>query len=127
MFRYFENLVDPYGPYPQTDTPPRKLLPFLLTYAQPFRRVFWAAGLMSLVVAAVEVGLISYMGRIVDLLNTGDAATSPTLAVEIRPRHPCEIHPRHPRRARSRRRIRDRSRARRVGVRCGRGRAPTPS
>ena len=54
MFRYFENLVDPYGPYPQTDTPPRKLLPFLLTYAQPFRRVFWAAGLMSLVVAAVE-------------------------------------------------------------------------
>ena len=75
MFRYFENLVDPYGPYPQTDTPPRKLLPFLLTYAQPFRRVFWAAGLMSLVVAAVEVGLISYMGRIVDLLNTGDAAT----------------------------------------------------
>ncbi|MDF0595889.1 ABC transporter ATP-binding protein [Psychromarinibacter halotolerans] len=73
MFRYFENLVDPYGPYPQTDTPPRKLLPFLLTYAQPFRRVFWAAGLMSLVVAAVEVGLISYMGRIVDLLTEGDA------------------------------------------------------
>ncbi len=73
MFRYFENLVDPYGPYPQPDTPPRKLLPFLLTYAQPFRRVFWAAGLMSLVVAAVEVGLISYMGRIVDLLTEGDA------------------------------------------------------
>ncbi len=74
MFRYFENLVDPYGPYASTDAPPRKLLPFLLTYAQPFKRVFWAAGLMSIVVAAVEVGLISYMGRIVDLLNTGDAA-----------------------------------------------------
>ena len=37
MFRFFEQLVDPYVAYPQQDTPPRKLWPFLLTYARPFR------------------------------------------------------------------------------------------
>ena len=40
MFKFFENLVDPYVDYVETDTPPRKLWPFLLEYARPFRRVF---------------------------------------------------------------------------------------
>ena len=71
MFRFFENLVDPYTPYPETDTPPRRLLPFLLEYSRPFRRIFAVTAAMSVVVAAVEVGLIYYMGRVVDLLNTG--------------------------------------------------------
>ena len=68
MFRFFENLVDPYCDYPEVDRPPTRLWPFLLTYAQPFRRVFWLTAIMSVVVAAVEIGLISYMGRVVDIL-----------------------------------------------------------
>ena len=68
MFKFFENLVDPYGDYPQTDTPPRKLFAFLWAYSQPFKRVFALAGVMSIVVATVEILLIGYMGRIVDLL-----------------------------------------------------------
>jgi len=73
MFRFFENLVDPYCDYPQEDRPPTRLWPFLRAYAQPFRRVFAWAGLMSIAVAAIEVGLIYYMGRVVDLLG-GDPA-----------------------------------------------------
>ncbi|MEM8957224.1 MAG: ABC transporter ATP-binding protein [Pseudomonadota bacterium] len=69
MFRFFENLVDPYTPYEQTDTPPRRLWPFVRAYSRPFKRLFWITGGMSVFVAAVEVGLIYYMGRVVDLLS----------------------------------------------------------
>jgi len=68
MFRFFENLINPYCDYPETDVPPTRLWPFMREYARPFRSVFWMAGLMSIVVAAIEVGLISYMGRVVDIL-----------------------------------------------------------
>ncbi len=69
MFRYFENLVDPFVAYEETDTPPTRLWPFMLDYTRPFYRVFFWTGLISVVVAAVEVGLIYYMGRVVDLLS----------------------------------------------------------
>ncbi|MBT8410401.1 MAG: ABC transporter ATP-binding protein/permease [Octadecabacter sp.] len=75
MFRFFENLVDPYVPYEQIDTPPDRLWPFLKTYFQPFHKVFWAAGIMSVFVALVEIWLISYMGRLVDLIAPGGEAT----------------------------------------------------
>ncbi|MBC7143469.1 MAG: ABC transporter ATP-binding protein, partial [Rhodobacteraceae bacterium] len=71
MFRFFENLVDPYVPYQETDTPPRRLLPFLMDYARPFHRVFAVTAVLTTAVAAMEVGLIWYVGRIVDLLNAG--------------------------------------------------------
>jgi ATP-binding cassette, subfamily B, multidrug efflux pump len=70
MFKFFESLVDPYIPYPETDTPPTRLWPFLRDYSRPFARVFALAAVMSIIVAAIEVGLIYYMGRIVDLLGT---------------------------------------------------------
>lgn len=75
MFRFFENLVDPYEAYAEDDTPPTCLWPFLLTYVRPFKRVFWAAGIMSVVVAFVEVALIAYMGRLVDLIAPGTEVT----------------------------------------------------
>ncbi len=71
MFRFFEGLVDPYQPYPASDTPPRRLWPFLKEYIVPFRRVFVVTGLMSLIVASGDVVLIWYVGRIVDLLAQG--------------------------------------------------------
>ncbi|EEE38550.1 ABC transporter, transmembrane ATP-binding protein [Rhodobacteraceae bacterium KLH11] len=73
MFRYFENLIDPFVAYEQVDTPPTRLWPFMLGYSQPFKRVFVLAALMSVIVAAVEVGLIFYMGRVVDLLGGSPA------------------------------------------------------
>ncbi|WP_170342668.1 ABC transporter ATP-binding protein [Ruegeria arenilitoris] len=69
MFRFFENLVDPFVAYEEVDRPPTRLWPFMLDYSRPFRRVFFWAALMSIIVAAVEVGLIYYMGRVVDLLG----------------------------------------------------------
>jgi ATP-binding cassette subfamily B multidrug efflux pump len=75
MFRFFENLVDPYTAYPETDAPPRRLWAFLWDYSQPFKRVFALTALMSVAVAVVEIGLIWYMGRVVDLMSAGDPAT----------------------------------------------------
>ena len=74
MLRFFENLIDPYIPYVQTDTPPRKLWPFLLEYLRPFRRVFWATGTFSVINAVVDVVLIWYVGVVVDYLSTASAA-----------------------------------------------------
>ncbi len=75
MFRLFENLVDPYAPYQETDTPPKRLVPFLRDYAGPFRAVFWVAGSLSVFVAIVEVWLFFYMGRLVDYLSGSTPAT----------------------------------------------------
>ena len=73
MFRFFENLVDPYVTYTPTDRPPTKLLPFLMDYAKPFRKLFIWATLLSVAVASVEIGLIWAMGWVVDILS-GDPA-----------------------------------------------------
>ena len=73
MFRFFENLVDPYCAYPQTDMPPTKLWPFMRAYSQPFKQVFVWAAVTSIIVALVEIGLIYYMGWVVDALS-GDPA-----------------------------------------------------
>ena len=69
MFRYFENLVDPFVAYREADAPPTRLWPFMLDYSRPFFRVFVWAALVSIIVAGVEIGLIYYMGRVVDLLG----------------------------------------------------------
>ncbi len=83
MFRFFENLVDPYVSYPSDDTPPRRLWPFMLDYARPFMGVFALTAFMSIVVAAIEIGLIYYMGRIVDVLGTDPAQMWATYGTEL--------------------------------------------
>ncbi|WP_128255023.1 ABC transporter ATP-binding protein [Falsirhodobacter deserti] len=74
MLRFFEKLVDPYAPYDLTDTPPNRLWPFLKGYMQPFRKVFAATGLLSVIVALSDLALIWYVGRVVDLLSNGTPA-----------------------------------------------------
>ena len=73
MFRFFENLVDPYCDYPQSDAPPKNLWPFMREYSKPFTQVFVWAAATSIIVAFVEIGLIYYMGWVVDVLS-GDPA-----------------------------------------------------
>jgi ATP-binding cassette subfamily B multidrug efflux pump len=73
MFRFFENLVNPYVDYVENDQPPQTLWLFLREYSKPFFWVFALTAFMSIVVAAIEIGLIYYMGRIVDLLGTDPA------------------------------------------------------
>ncbi len=71
MFKFFENLVDPFVSYDQKDVPPTRVGAFLRDYAQPFHRVFWLTGILSVVIAFVEIWLIFYMGRLVDHLSSG--------------------------------------------------------
>ena len=74
MFKFFEGLVDPYAPYPQSDTPPRRLWPFLKEYITPFRGVFAATAALSIISASADVVLIWYVGRLVDLLTNASPA-----------------------------------------------------
>ncbi len=74
MFRWFEGLVDPYVTYKESDTPPKRLYPFLRAYAEPFMRVFWITGVASVIIAIIEVWLMAYLGRLVDILAAGTPA-----------------------------------------------------
>jgi ATP-binding cassette, subfamily B, multidrug efflux pump len=74
MFKFFEGLVDPYAPYAESDTPPRKLWPFLRDYIRPFRGVFAVTAVVSTLNSAFDVGLIWYVGRMVDFLAQGAPA-----------------------------------------------------
>jgi ATP-binding cassette subfamily B multidrug efflux pump len=74
VFAFFEGLVDPYAPYPQTDTPPRRLWPFLQGYIRPFRKVFAITAALSVVAAFADVALIWYVGRLVDQLAAAGPA-----------------------------------------------------
>ncbi len=69
MFRFFENLVDPYVDYVETDRPPTTLFAFLWDYAQPFKHMFAWAAVLSIASAAVEIVLLFYMGRVIDMLD----------------------------------------------------------
>ncbi len=72
MFRFLESLVDPYVDYPSEDQPPLDLWPFLLRYCRPFKWVFALTGVITIFVAAIEIWLIAYLGRLVDVLASTD-------------------------------------------------------
>ena len=73
MLHYFQNLVDPYVRYAETDHPPTRISAFLQQFVGPFRGAFAITGILSIAVAAIEIWLVAYLGRIVDLLDDGPA------------------------------------------------------
>jgi ATP-binding cassette subfamily B multidrug efflux pump len=73
MFRFFEDLIDPFADYSEIDHPPQRLWPFLQAYCQPFKWVFLLAFTASVLVAGSEIGLIYALGWLVDQLQ-GDRA-----------------------------------------------------
>ncbi|MEM7544771.1 MAG: ABC transporter ATP-binding protein [Pseudomonadota bacterium] len=75
MLRFFENLVDPYQDYDRHAPTPKRLVPFILDHLRPFRWVAFFIVIFTAVVAAIEIGLIYYGGRIVDLLSTATPET----------------------------------------------------
>ena len=83
MFRFFENLVDPFAPG-DPGTPPATVWAFLKSHYGNFRRwMVWMA-LTGVVVALIETGLIFYTGRVVDLMDaTEPAAFWSTHGVEL--------------------------------------------
>ena len=68
MFRYFENLVNPFAPH-AGDTPPATLWAFLRTQLAPYKRLMIWMALSGVVVAVMETGIIFYSGRVIDLMG----------------------------------------------------------
>ena len=69
MFRYFENLVDPFHDAPLRDHPPQTVLGLIWDYCAGFRGVFIATGLLAVLAASVELVLIYALGWLIDLLS----------------------------------------------------------
>ena len=70
MFRYFENLIDPYSEYTQTDTPLTTLWAFLRGYCRPFYGFLALITLTEMSIAALELGVIFGVGWFVDVIHT---------------------------------------------------------
>ena len=63
-------MVDPFAPYPAA-TPDKRPTRFVLAHLGPFRRVMIWASVLGTAVAVLELGLIWYAGRMVDLMTAG--------------------------------------------------------
>ncbi len=82
VLRWFETLVDPFAPGP-SDTPPGRLVPYMQSQLRPFGRTLIAMAAVSLFVAVIEVALILYTGRLVDLMAVSGAAFWQAHGVEV--------------------------------------------
>ena len=71
MFKFFENLVDPFCTYEETDTPPKEISNFLKDYTKPFYFLFGVTAFFAFLLATIELLLIYGIGQIVDLMQTG--------------------------------------------------------
>ena len=83
MFRFFENFVDPFCDYAQTNTPPTKLLPFLRQYCQPFYGAMALTFVVSLFLCGIELGMIYAVGRFVDVMQNTPQFVSQNLNVAL--------------------------------------------
>jgi len=75
MFRWFENLIDPFKTNDGAQ-PPQSLLGFYWYYVRQVRFVFLAAMATGFLAAIVEVSLFAFLGQIVDMVKDAqDTAT----------------------------------------------------
>ena len=68
MFRFFENLVDPYSPYEDDMDPPSGLMQYLVYHTKPFRALFLITGIATIFAAVFEIFLLAAIGWVVDLM-----------------------------------------------------------
>jgi len=69
MFRFFENLVDPFSNYHELDNPPNTVRSFLMSYTMPFLGIFIITSLVATLAAASEIYLIYLLGWIIDIVS----------------------------------------------------------
>ena len=69
MFRFFENLVDPFANYQELDNPPNTVRSFLMSYTKPFLGIFIITALIATLAAASEIYLIYLLGWIIDVVS----------------------------------------------------------
>lgn len=73
MFRFFENLIDPFS-VRDSGPPPSDLWRFYREALRPFRKIIPWLMLTGLVVALFEAAMIWYAGRLVDIMTATGAA-----------------------------------------------------
>lgn len=73
MFRWFENLLDPF-PDTRLGEPPRGLVPFVLHYMRDAYPLLAIMTVLSAIIAIGEVLLFGFMGWLVDWLGSTDRA-----------------------------------------------------
>ena len=78
MFRFFENLVDPFSNYQELDTPPNTVRSFLVSYTKHFLGIFIITGVVATLAAASEIYLIYLLGWVIDIVrgDTKDVFTN---------------------------------------------------
>lgn len=74
MYRYFENLVNPYA-IRSEGTPQRQIWAFIRGEMRPFARIIPWLLVAGLVAALTETWLISYSGQVIDYINQSDKST----------------------------------------------------
>ncbi|SLN23861.1 Putative multidrug export ATP-binding/permease protein [Roseovarius albus] len=74
MFHKFENLIDPFAPA-SAGPPPATLWAYLQSQLAPFRKWLPWFLLIGFVVALMEIWLIFYSGRLIDLMTDAGPAT----------------------------------------------------
>ncbi len=74
LFRWFETRNEVFAPE-QPARPPEDFWGFIAYYAWPFRWMIAACAVAGGVLAFLEVLLFSYVGTLVDWLQTADRAT----------------------------------------------------
>lgn len=72
IFRWFESLIDPFRPAPET-MPPRSVAAFYWHFIRQAWPVFVVLTVVGFFVAIVEVVMFDYLGKVVDLVNTTPA------------------------------------------------------
>jgi len=74
LYAKFESFIEPY-PAAEPTTPPTGLLPFCWHYSKGIWPWLALLGLMSVVVATVEIMLFGFVGNVVEWLSTADRET----------------------------------------------------
>ena len=68
MFRFFENLIDPFRPH-DPSMPPPSLYGFYWHYTKQVWPVLAALMVVGLFVSLIEVSIFRYAGQLVDMLG----------------------------------------------------------
>ena len=74
MFRFFENIIDPYQRYDERAEFPNRLIPFVLSFIRPARWLLVSTMVLSAIFALIEAGLAWYAGKLVDLFADNSPA-----------------------------------------------------
>ena len=72
MYRFFENLIDPYQRYDERAEFPDRLIPFYLHMLYPARKLIAVSMMLGFIIAVVEVLIIRFGSELIDLLSVSE-------------------------------------------------------